>query len=102
VAVLGTNRFGDATPEFLQDLQSALCRATGTLVRLSAPFALMTKSQVMELGRDLPLELTFCCLAPVAGLHCGRCNKCQERIEAFRTAGIEDRTRYATRQLLRR
>ena len=33
----------------------------------------------MALGRGLPLELTFSCIAPVAGQHCGRCNKCAER-----------------------
>ncbi len=95
VAVLATNPFGDATPEFLRDFQSALGRATGAMVRLSAPLARMTKSQVMELGRHLPLHLTFSCISPVAGLHCGRCNKCRERIEAFRAAGMEDRTCYA-------
>jgi 7-cyano-7-deazaguanine synthase len=95
VAVLATNPFGDATPEFFRDLQSALCRATGVRVRLSAPLAQMTKSQVMELGCHLPLHLTFSCISPVAGLHCGRCNKCRERIDAFRAAGMEDRTCYA-------
>ena len=95
MAVLATNPFGDATPEFLQDFQAALCRATGVRVRLSAPLVRMTKSQVMELGRHLPLDRTFSCISPVDGLHCGHCNKCQERIEAFRAAGIEDRTRYA-------
>ncbi len=95
VAVLATNPFGDATPGFLQDFESALCRATGAAVRLSAPFAQLTKGQVMELGRHLPVDLTFCCISPVDGLHCGRCNKCRERMEAFRTAGLEDRTCYA-------
>ena len=96
VAVLATNPFGDATPEFFRDFQAVLFRATGVMVRLSAPFARMTKSEVMALGRHLPLDLTFCCISPVAGLHCGRCNKCRERIEAFRGAGREDRTRYAS------
>jgi 7-cyano-7-deazaguanine synthase len=56
----------------------------------------MTKRQVMELGRDLPLELTFSCISPVDSLHCGRCNKCAERQAAFRDAGLPDGTRYAT------
>jgi 7-cyano-7-deazaguanine synthase len=30
-------------------------------------------------------------------LHCGNCNKCRERREAFRDAGVPDRTRYATK-----
>ncbi|MCD4728936.1 MAG: 7-cyano-7-deazaguanine synthase, partial [Pirellulales bacterium] len=42
-----------------------------------------------------PLELTFSCLSPVAGLHCGRCNKCAERQEAFRSLEMHDPTRYA-------
>ena len=33
--------------------------------------------------------------AGVTLVHCGDCNKCRERREAFRDAGIEDRTRYA-------
>jgi len=28
-------------------------------------------------------------------VHCGDCNKCRERREAFHDAGVEDRTRYA-------
>ena len=55
----------------------------------------MNKQQVMALGRNLPLELTFSCIAPAGGLHCGRCNKCAERQNAFRDAGITDKTSYA-------
>jgi 7-cyano-7-deazaguanine synthase len=54
----------------------------------------MTKRQVMQLGRELPLELTFSCIAPVGELHCGRCNKCAERQAAFHEAAIVDRTIY--------
>jgi 7-cyano-7-deazaguanine synthase len=60
----------------------------------SSPFR-YHKAQVMDLGRGLPLELTFSCIAPSGGMHCGRCNKCAERIAAFRLIGAEDPTRYA-------
>ena len=53
------------------------------------------KRQVMERGRDDPLELTFSCISPVAGKHCGRCNKCAELQRAFRDIGLEDPTCYA-------
>ena len=83
LAVLASNPFDDATPEFFAQFESALARATGGRVRLERPFARLDKRQVMELGRHLPLELTFSCIAPADGRHCGRCNKCAERMAAF-------------------
>lgn len=95
LGVLESNPFADATPEFFEALQSALNHGPGGRVRIIRPFARMNKRQVMELGRGLPLELTFSCIAPSAGLHCGRCNKCAERKAAFRLVGARDSTRYA-------
>jgi 7-cyano-7-deazaguanine synthase len=65
-------------------------------VRIKLPFAGLDKSAVMESGRHLPLQHTFSCIAPVAGEHCGQCNKCAERQEAFATARIPDLTPYGT------
>jgi 7-cyano-7-deazaguanine synthase len=95
LAPLGTSPFGDATPEFFRDFQAALNRGAPRPVKLLCPFGELSKRQVMELGRGLPLELTFSCIAPAGGRHCGRCNKCAERRAAFRDAGIDDRTQYA-------
>lgn len=95
LAVLESNPFGDATPEFFCDLAEALTRATGRPIRFLRPFADMSKRQVMEQGRGLPLDLTFCCLAPIDGLHCGTCNKCIERRSAFEAIGLDDPTVYA-------
>jgi 7-cyano-7-deazaguanine synthase len=96
LAVLGGNPFGDATDEFFRDYESAVERAVGGRVQIARPFGRMTKQQVMELAGDLPLELTFSCIAPQGGLHCGRCNKCAERQRAFRSIGLNDPTRYVT------
>jgi len=68
--------------------------ATRGEIRFVRPFADLAKSEVMQLGRALPLELTFSCIAPVGGRHCGACNKCAERQSAFRSAGLADPTRY--------
>jgi 7-cyano-7-deazaguanine synthase len=95
LAVLGSNPFGDATPQFFTAMESVLAQATGGNVRLLRPFAEFEKQQVLALGRTLPLALTFSCIAPAGGLHCGRCNKCAERIAAFHAAGIPDPTVYA-------
>jgi len=95
LAPLGSNPFADATPEFFRDFQAALNRATGAQLSIVRPFSDLHKRDVMALGHDLPLELTFSCIAPVGGRHCGACNKCAERREAFRIAGMVDRTQYA-------
>jgi len=99
LAVLRSNPFSDATPEFFDSFESALSCATGGRVRIVRPFARLDKRQVMRFGEGLPLELTFSCIAPVAGEHCGRCNKCAERRAAFRLIAAEDPTRYANAEV---
>ena len=97
LAPLGTSPFEDARAGFLADFQAALNRGAERRVEFLSPFGNMNKEQVMALGLDLPLHLTFSCISPVGGLHCGRCNKCAERQNAFRIAGIPDATGYAPR-----
>jgi len=68
-------------------------------VELIRPLAHLSKLQVMQLGKCLPLEWTLSCLSPVEGRrgewrHCGACNKCAERREAFRAAEMTDPTLY--------
>ena len=95
LGVLGSNPFADATPAFFDEFQGSLNRAIGGRLRIIRPFAALTKRQVMERGAGVPLELTFSCIAPVRGLHCGQCNKCAERRAAFRSAQRPIPTRYA-------
>ena len=98
MAPLGTSPFEDAGEAFFRDFQSAINRGSPRPVKLVRPFSQLAKRQVMTLGRGLPLELTFSCLAPARGLHCGRCNKCAERRAAFRDSDILDPTPYETVQ----
>ncbi len=95
IAPLGTSPFADAKLPYLQRFVAALLEGTAGTVEVEAPLATLTKREVMRLGRDFPLELTFSCLAPQHDLHCGNCNKCAERQTAFHDAGLVDRTRYA-------
>jgi 7-cyano-7-deazaguanine synthase len=94
LGVLGSNPFPDATDEFFAEYQRAVNRAVEGRVAVQRPFAGLSKAQVMQRGRDLPLELTFSCIRPLAGRHCGACNKCAERRQAFADAGLADRTPY--------
>lgn len=94
--ILDSNPFSDATPAFLQDVERVLSHYGPPHVRLLRPLAGLSKSQVLSQGRHLPLHETFSCIAPINGQHCGKCNKCSERQKAFRQAGLEDKTAYAT------
>jgi 7-cyano-7-deazaguanine synthase len=95
LATLAGNPFDDATPEFFARFEQMFREATGRHVHIARPFERLPKHRVLELGRHLPLELTFSCLAPTGGLHCGRCNKCAERRRAFRQLQFVDATAYA-------
>jgi 7-cyano-7-deazaguanine synthase len=98
LASLGGNPFPDATPSFLDALAAAASAGLAKPLAIAAPYRSLKKSDVIRRGADLPLELTMSCAVPtVEGSHCGRCNKCRERHEAFAAAGVEDRTRYGRR-----
>ncbi|MFO0790198.1 MAG: 7-cyano-7-deazaguanine synthase [Pirellulales bacterium] len=94
LATLAANPFRDATPRFFQAFETMLREADCGSVAIIRPFEALTKKDVLALGRHVPLELTFSCLSPIEGQHCGRCNKCAERRRGFAETGIEDRTRY--------
>ena len=95
---LGTlkgNPFPDATPEFFDGFAALAHRAMSHALEVVTPFAGLTKSDVLELGRGLALQHTFSCIDPKRERHCGRCNKCAERQHAFTALEIEDLTDYA-------
>lgn len=87
--------YKDCTPEFIHSCDTTIQIATGYKVVLNAPFTLMRKHDIVRLGAELraPMELTWSCYKGEEK-HCGLCGTCQERIEAFKLAGIEDHTIY--------
>jgi 7-cyano-7-deazaguanine synthase len=91
------NPFPDATPEFFAGIAQAASLGLDHPIDVVAPLATFSKARVIALGLELavPLERTLSCMNPANGVHCGRCSKCRERIDAFREAGVEDRTAYA-------
>jgi 7-cyano-7-deazaguanine synthase len=96
---LAGNPFPDATPDFFNTMARALSLGLAHPIEIATPFITMHKADVIRLGAELgvPLELTLSCMNPNEGRHCGLCSKCRERRDAFREAGVEDRTEYAVR-----
>jgi 7-cyano-7-deazaguanine synthase len=97
LGTLQANPFADSSPEFFSGFAAMAGLALGHRLQVVTPFASLSKAEVLERGRELPLEHTFSCVAPVGDKHCQTCNKCGERRKAFAAAGIEDRTAYAIR-----
>jgi 7-cyano-7-deazaguanine synthase len=95
LGVLAANPFPDATDEFFMSIQRALSLGLDHPLSIERPFASLHKVDVVRMGAQLPLELTFSCIRPVGEQHCGDCNKCRERQEGFLEAGVPDLTRYA-------
>jgi 7-cyano-7-deazaguanine synthase len=94
IGSLGSNPFPDSTPVFFDRLECLLNEGMGGRLKLIRPFDRLRKIDVMIRGKRLPLHLTFSCINPIAGRHCGACNKCAERKKGFLDAGLPDPTLY--------
>jgi 7-cyano-7-deazaguanine synthase len=94
LAPLDSNPFPDATPDFFKGFEDIVNQAIGGAVRVVQPYRDLHKDVVIQRGRHLPLQWTLSCMRPIDGRHCGRCNKCAERRDAFTRAGCPDPTVY--------
>ena len=88
--------YPDCRPEFVQALERALQLGTdNAALRIIAPFANMSKADIVRLGTRLgvPYSETWSCYKG-GDWHCGVCSRCWERKRAFAEAGVEDPTKY--------
>jgi len=99
IGSLAGNPFPDATPEFFADYGRVLSSSMAHELRIIAPYRELHKAEIIAEFPGLPLEKTLTCMSPrLIGedvVHCGACNKCNERQVSFGYAGVEDRTVYA-------
>jgi 7-cyano-7-deazaguanine synthase len=96
--------FPDCREGFFGALDSATEKAAG--VRLLRPFVYLRKSEVVAKGSAIgvPFQKTISCYHadmmkqwahPRLGImHCGRCDACIVRRDAFEVAGVEDPSSY--------
>ncbi|MBM3945159.1 MAG: 7-cyano-7-deazaguanine synthase, partial [SAR202 cluster bacterium] len=98
IGSLWGNPFPDSTLDFFESFSRSLSLGLAHEISIEAPYRNLNKEEIIQSNADLPLELTLTCMAPRGGVHCGDCNKCEERRTAFDKAGISDRTAYNTRR----
>ena len=95
IGSLGMYPFPDNNREFFDDVERLLSRGARIRLEVDTPFMGLEKEEVIKhYYTKLPYRLTFSCMRPIKGMHCGRCEKCMERKEGFRKAGLPDPTRY--------
>lgn len=87
--------YPDCTQAFYKSFETAARLGTGKELVIEAPFSSVPKSAIIREGLRLgvPFHLTWSCYYN-AERHCGVCESCVNRKNAFREAGVLDPTEY--------
>jgi 7-cyano-7-deazaguanine synthase len=99
--------YPDCRPDYVRAFETLANLATksaieGAAITVHAPIIAMTKADIvrrgMALGVDFALTVS-CYQATTDGRACGRCDSCRLRQAGFRSAGVDDPTRYRMNQV---
>lgn len=87
--------YPDCRPGFVKAMSEAIKNGTYEGIEIDAPYTGLTKADIARRGKNLGIhyEETWSCYKG-GEHHCGKCGTCQERKQAFREAGIDDKTIY--------
>ena len=87
--------YPDCRPGFVKAMNEAIKNGTYEGIEIDAPYTGLTKADIARRGKDLGINYaeTWSCYKG-GEHHCGKCGTCQERKQAFREAGIDDKTIY--------
>jgi 7-cyano-7-deazaguanine synthase len=87
--------YPDCREEFYKSLEQTAKLGTEKSIQIQAPFCGVSKAEIIKVGLELgvPFELTWSCYLDGAK-HCGKCESCVNRKNAFKQAGAADPTEY--------
>ena len=95
--------YPDCRPEFIEAFERMANLATragvegATRLTIHTPLVRLSKREIVELARELRVDLGFThsCYDPDAsGRACGRCDSCRLRLKGFAEAGVKDPLEY--------
>ncbi len=89
--------YPDCRAEFYKSMEQTARLGTEARIRINAPFSDISKSELIKKGKALgvPFEQTWSCYLD-AEKHCGKCESCVNRQNAFKQADIVDPTEYSS------
>lgn len=87
--------YPDCRKEFYKSFEQTARLGTNEELEIEAPFSNIPKSEIIKLGTKLgvPFHLTWSCYLNMQK-HCGKCESCINRKNAFKQSGITDPTEY--------
>lgn len=87
--------YPDCRKEFIDKMKDVIKICDWKEVELLAPYWNIDKGDIAIIGKNLGVDysLTHTCYNGLE-IACGKCGACQERLEAFKKAGIEDPVKY--------
>jgi 7-cyano-7-deazaguanine synthase len=87
--------YPDCRVEFIQAARLAITLSSNGIVDIATPFCRGNKFDILQYGlaHGVPYEMTRTCYKHQEKA-CGKCGSCQERLEAFRAAGVTDPIEY--------
>jgi 7-cyano-7-deazaguanine synthase len=82
--------YWDTSQKFVQALQRVVELSRGIPIEILAPFAQLTKAEIVQKGLELgvPFERTWSCYDGQGP--CGTCPTCRERQKAFESCEVKD------------
>lgn len=83
--------YPDCRPEWVHAMDALLAVANYEPVRVHAPFLMLDKAGILDVGFELGVDYGYTWTCYVGGdAACGRCGSCVERLEAFAEVGCDD------------